>query len=214
MHETIGIMSTSNSSEALPETPEGCLSIPAAVPGAPVTVTAHQVYLEGRRRSVLTLRLRRLSEAQIAKLLGVSQMAISRDLAWIRQHWGDRYGLKATLQPEDEIGEAIAVFEDVEREAYMEYHALASSTGPGKARARMKCLETVLAAREKRINLLQDFGCLERRLGRLDVSVIRADDLRQLLRQERLLGGSGGDVIEAEVVHGLADWIAQGEESA
>jgi hypothetical protein len=170
---------------------------------------------EARRRSVLTLRLRRMSEVQIARVLGVNQATISRDIQWIRTHWGDVFGQAPSLKPEEEIGEAVAIYEDAEQAALLEYHALAQTTAPipTKSRARMLCLETAMRARERRIDLLQDLGFLERKLGSVSLTIARADELRSALRAQGFLGQKTIEttaVVEEGDVDPIQRWLTEG----
>lgn len=142
-----------------------------------------------RRRSVLKLRLRNLPETAIARLLGVNQATVSRDIAWIRANWGHLYGPGQGVKVEEEIGEAVGIYEDAEQLALLEFHALSTTNAPAttRARARMDCLRTIMDARTRRVELLQDLGFLKREIGSFSVSVARADELRQALRSEGLL---------------------------
>lgn len=142
-----------------------------------------------RRRSVLALRLRDLPETAIARALNVGQATVSRDLQWIRAHWGHLYGVTKGVAVEEEIGEAVSVYADAEQQALMEYHALAATSAPltTRARARMDCLRTVMDARSRRVDLLQDLGFLERQIGSVSLTIARADELRAALRSEGLL---------------------------
>lgn len=70
--------------------------------------------LELRRQRVLQLRLRQMTEAAIAAVIGVDQKTVSRDLRWIVKHWRDLYGLRPKFDPAEEVGAALALFADVE----------------------------------------------------------------------------------------------------
>jgi predicted transcriptional regulator len=151
--------------------------------------------IELRRKEVVRLRLRRMSQSAIAALLGVDQATISRDLQWIREHWEDKYGSPASVSPAHELGEAVSMYEDAEQSALMEFHLIqqsASKRGLSPmfiSRQRMACLRTAMVARKMRVDLLHDFGLIERNLGSVSVqsSGLKADELRQYLRDEGLL---------------------------
>jgi hypothetical protein len=154
--------------------------------------TDKEVQLEERRFKVMRLRhVQKLSEPQIAQLLAVSQPTISRDLAWIAQHWRERYGVPAGVDPAHEIGEALAVFEESERNAMRDYGKVAKAVSQGSieaVRIGVLCNRQAMEARQRRVNLLQDTGMLNRELGHVDVTGrVQADDVRGFLRSEGLL---------------------------
>lgn len=135
-----------------------------------------------RRHRVLTLKLRHMSQSQIAAAVQVDQSTISRDLNWIREHWRLEYGIPGTVSPAEEIGEAVALYADAEQSALRDYHA-----SPPGSRQRQFCLRTAMMARQARLMVLQDVGLIDRQVGTVAVTAIRADDIRALLRAEGLL---------------------------
>ena len=151
------------------------------------------VELEERRLQVLTLRLCRLPQRQIAGALKVDQSTISRDLQWIAQHWRERYGTPPGLDPAEEIGEAIAVFTDVEGAALRDYHRLTLD----QAKQRNACLRMAILARQMRVNLLLDLGFLDRQIGNIG-GTLGADTIRQALGDQGLLATDGGHLTVRE----------------
>jgi predicted transcriptional regulator len=152
--------------------------------------------VELRRKEVVRLRLRRMSQLAIASLLGVDQSTISRDLRWIRQHWKEKYGSPRGVSPEHELGEAVAMYEDTEQSALMEFHMIQQAAATRKlspmfvSRQRMACLRTALVARRMRIELLQENGLIDRKLGTLGVDhtmSMKADEIRNFLQEEGML---------------------------
>ena len=146
--------------------------------------------IELRRERVLSLRLRKMTEAAIAAVIGTSVATVSRDLAWIRQNWRERYGLTPTLDPAEIAGETLDLYRDIENLALLE-HTRISDEARGRrispmfaARQRMACLRTALLAREMQVSLMQDLGILDRALGTLKV-VPRAAEIREAIRQAR-----------------------------
>ena len=165
--------------------------------------------LEWRRERVLSLRLRRMTEAAIAGIVGVSLPTVSRDLAWIAKNWRDRYGLAPQFDPAETVGETLALYQDVEKLALLEHSRIADECSRHAeievecpsclkttkvttihridpifaAKQRMACLNSAAAAREKQINLLQDLGVLERALGSLRVTLPRAAEIRESMRR-------------------------------
>jgi predicted transcriptional regulator len=148
--------------------------------------------VELRRKEVVRLRLRRMSQMAIASLLGVDQATISRDLRWIRDHWKEKYGSPNGVSPEHELGEAVAMYEDTEQSALMEFHMIQQAAATRKlspmfvSRQRMACLRTALVARKMRVELLQEYGLIEKSLGTigLDTTRMKADDIKSFLREE------------------------------
>ena len=147
--------------------------------------------LEDRRLQVLRLRLRRVPQTAIAAIVGVDQSTVSRDLHWIREHWRSEYGLPGTICQADEIGMAVALYEDVEQSALLEFHSLREAANDRRlspafiARQRMACLRTAMMARQTRVNLLRDLGFLDR--GDRTSDLPCADGVREMLRDEGLL---------------------------
>ena len=165
--------------------------------------------LEWRRERVLSLRLRRMTEAAIAAIVQVSEATISRDLEWIAQNWRDRYGLLPQADPAEVIGETLALWQDGEKLALLEHSRIADECSRHEtidvecddchktkkvvvnrridpifaAKQRMACLATAMNAREKQIHLLQDLGVLERALGSLRVTLPRAAEIRESMRR-------------------------------
>jgi Homeodomain-like domain len=140
------------------------------------------IEIDERRQHVVTLRLRGLSQTQIARSLKVHQSTVSRDGRWIAEHWKELYGTPANLQIEQEIGEAIDLFQDTEVSALRDYHRLNAE----KAKQRNACLRTAILARQMRVNLLLSLGLLHRQSGNSGVT-LRADVVRQMLRDSGLL---------------------------
>lgn len=138
--------------------------------------------LEERRLKVLTLRLRRYSQTEIARVLQVDHSTVSRDLAWIAANRKEMFGTPAKLQVEQEIGEAIDVFRDAEASAFRDFNRL----GAADAKARNACLRTAILARQMRVNLLQNLGFINRQIGSMGIT-LRADAVRHALRDEGLL---------------------------
>ena len=48
--------------------------------------------LEMRRERVLALRMRKMTEAAIVAICGVSEATVCMDLQWIAANWRERYG--------------------------------------------------------------------------------------------------------------------------
>lgn len=149
------------------------------------------VEVEDRRWQVLRLRLRRMPQRAIAAIVGVDQATVSRDLHWIRQNWHAEYGCPAAVSPAEEIGMAVALYEDVEQSALLEFHSLRGAANDRQfspafiARQRMACLRTAMFARQTRVNLLRDLGFLAR--GDRTSDLPSADCVRKTLRAEGLL---------------------------
>jgi len=140
--------------------------------------------LEERRQKVLALRLRRYSQKTIAQALGVSQATVSADLKWIADHRKELYGTPARLKVEQEIGEAIDIYAEIEVTALKDLSKIDATD----AKARNGCMRTVIMARSMRVSLLQDLGFIDRQLGVTSSTLtIRAEAVRKALRDEGLL---------------------------
>ena len=144
--------------------------------------------IEMRRERVLQLRMRRMSEAAIAAIVGVHEATVSRDLKWIRQQWKDRYGTLPNFDPAEEVGAALALYEEAEVHAMLEFARINQENKDRNispvygAKQRMACLKLAGEMRTKRVNLLQDLGIIDRALGTLTVQLPRAKQIRETIR--------------------------------
>jgi hypothetical protein len=156
--------------------------------------------VEMRLQSVKQLRLRRLSAKAIAAILGEPEDVIKQDLQRITVDNRQKYGPARTLDAADEIGWAIADFEEMESAAWLEFYALKKETtgaGTGRkvspiiaARARQGWLRTAAMMRVLRVKLLAEHGYLTHHQSALTPgggTVGMPDDIRQHLRSEGLL---------------------------
>jgi hypothetical protein len=113
-----------------------------------------------RRRLVLQLRVGRTTQERTARLLGVSQSTISRDLRHCRQHC-IVVGFPANSA--EQIGEAVALAEEVRTLALLEHARLVSDPGTNSTagtRARLDCLAVAVQAQGLLIDVLQAAGLL------------------------------------------------------
>ena len=161
-----------------------------------------QAELEERRTKVLSLHLRKFNQTQIAQAVGVDQSQVSRDLKWIHEHWRDKYGPPQGIVPEEEIGEAISMFAEIEATAIRDMSKLKIEN----AKQRNAYMRTVLLARQMRINLLQDLGFIDRKGPDLRVT-LRADVVRSALREEGLLMIGKGQTVAAAAADEAEDEI-------
>jgi hypothetical protein len=151
--------------------------------------------VEDRRQRVKTMRLRRLSAKAIAAVLQTSVDVVDADLAWLNAQHQNQYGPAPTIDPSQEIGWAVADFEEMENQAWIEYHSLKQEAQQRRlspmfvARARQGWIRTAAMMRVLRLKLLAEHGLLAPGASSKtsEVSVARADDIRALLRQEGLL---------------------------
>lgn len=146
-------------------------------------LTPSQKERQHRRLKTLQLRLRGLTEPQIANALQVSVTTVSMDLAYVYREWKDKYGLHPTVDPAVIVGEAMTLYQETERMALVEYNKL--SNGPTNAiiaRSKMACLKMANEAKDRQVNLLQDLGILHRALGTVNVNLPQASEIRRLLK--------------------------------
>lgn len=137
--------------------------------------------IEERRRLVMRLRARRLSEGQIARAINMSVATVSRDINWLRDQWRELYGGDtATFDSAAFIGESLSAITEVEAIAWTDAHRAGIPL-----RDKMTCLALVLAARRDAKSFVQDLGLVERSLGSLTVGLPTAAQIRQALQAAR-----------------------------
>lgn len=118
--------------------------------------------LTDRQKTIARLRLRGLTQATIATVLGVSQPMISKELIKIREHMQNR---GAAIDQAVTVGETATLYEEVEHRAWEIYVSEQDSS------TKLKALTTVMTAREKHTKLLMDLGRLERAGNKSQVEV-------------------------------------------
>jgi hypothetical protein len=151
--------------------------------------------IEDRRLRVKSMRLRRLSAKAIAAVLNERVAVIEADLEWLRVQHSESFGPAPTVDPSQEIGWAVADFEEMESVAWLEFHALKAEAQARKmspmyvARARQGWIRTAAMMRVLRLKLLAEHGFLMPGTSSQTPgnTVARADDIRAMLRQEGLL---------------------------
>lgn len=109
--------------------------------------------LTEQQRIVARLKLRGLSQVQIATYLNISQPAVSKHLSKVKDFMREK-GSK--VDQSIIVGETTTVYEEVEAKSWELYHT-SQETGD-----KMKALALVLQARDKQTKLLMDLGHLER----------------------------------------------------
>lgn len=149
---------------------------------------------EDRRIRVQAMRLRRLSVKAIAAVLNEPVALIEADMEALRQANQDKYGPTSNIDPSQEIGWAIADFEEMESVAWLEFHALKQEAQQRRlspmfvARARQGWIRTAAMMRVLRLKLLAEHGYLLPGASTKSATpVSRADDIRSMLRAEGLL---------------------------
>lgn len=148
--------------------------------------TADEGELEERRLNVQRLRVRyRLSVKKIAERLDVSEATVCRDMQWIREHWREQFGAKPKIDPADVVGEALAIYQEIEQSALQDAANCIRRTDDGElvdmvffAKQRAACYAVALKAREAQVALLQDLGVVDRAVGTLDVTLPTAAQIR------------------------------------
>lgn len=141
------------------------------------------------------MRLRRFSARAIAAVINETVQTVEADLEWLRQQHQDQFGPAPTIDASQEIGWAVADFEEMESVAWLEFHALKQEAQQRRlspmfvARARQGWIRTAAMMRVLRLKLLAEHGFLLPSMSSqvVGASVARADDIRALLRQEGLL---------------------------
>lgn len=111
--------------------------------------------LSERQRRIINFRLRGFTQKAIAKVEDVSQPMIAKEIAKIREI----YKLQGrTVDQELVVGEAVSIYQEVERRSWEIYFLHKKSTPT----AAMKALDTVMASREKTHKLLMDLGIMRK----------------------------------------------------
>lgn len=109
--------------------------------------------LTDQQRIISRLKMRGLTQKQIATYLGISQPAVSKHLARVKEHMREKGSSadQATI-----IGETTSVYEEIEAKSW---EVFSSTQDHGD---KLKAMQLVLQAREKQTKLLMDIGQLER----------------------------------------------------
>ena len=118
--------------------------------------------LNEQQRSIYRLKLRGLSQDLIAKVLNISQPAVSKHLKNIRAHM-ERRG--SQINQDVMVGETTSLYEEVEHKAWDAYY---STKEPGD---QLKALQVVMQAREKHVNLLTTLGRIEKAAQKSTVEI-------------------------------------------
>jgi predicted DNA-binding protein (UPF0251 family) len=107
--------------------------------------------LTDRQKTIIRLKIRGLSQRQIAKVVGVSQPMIHKEMKKIREHLTER---GANVDQDRTVGYTRSIYEEVERRAWDMYHAStdkldpSGGTIPGNVGDQHKALSLVLTARK------------------------------------------------------------------
>lgn len=157
---------------------------------------AAEALTEDRRLRVQAMTLRRLSPMAISAVLHEPLEVVQADLAFLKQQNTTRFGPTPTIDPSQEIGWAIADFEEMESVAWLEFHQLKQEAQQRRlspmfvAKARQGWIRTAAMMRVLRLKLLAEHGYLVPQASRMSSpgsQIPRADELRAMLRAEGLL---------------------------
>ena len=64
---------------------------------------------------MLALHLTGAPQVQIARVVDADRSTVRRDLAWIKEHWGDALGRMPHLAPDSMLGKIVACVADHEQ---------------------------------------------------------------------------------------------------
>lgn len=170
--------------------------------------------LAERRQTVLTLRLKGMSYKDIAKEVNVGYMTVKRDLEQIRQENLEKI---SKFNRDVAIGQAIATYNEIEREAWKQYHGCRQGTTQ-----QANFLNMVRAANNDKLKLLVEIGLITRAAARVEHK-LEADgvlkgwtqDAKQLVAmaiiqaQMQGEGGNGKPVLELPA-HMVEEAAAEG----
>jgi transcriptional regulator len=129
--------------------------------GRPKKLSA--IELAERRQAVLTLRLKGMTYKNIAKEVGVGYMTVKRDLDQIRQ---ENVQQVSKFNRDVAIGQAIASYNQVEVEAWQQYHKCSNGTNQ-----KANFLHLVRAATNDRVKLLTEVGLVSKAAVRVEHKV-------------------------------------------
>ena len=124
-----------------------------------------------RRIKVFRMKMRGLTHTSIARELGCSRKAITRDAQWIQEHFTQ---LASQADRNSEMGMAMAKLEEIEKEAMFNYY---ETENP---KAKNDFLLTAITACEKRIKLMMDAGIISKAPIDLNLSL----DLSRMSTEE------------------------------
>lgn len=105
--------------------------------------------IDDRRQSVLKLRMRGLTYDEIASDLGISAVTVRRDIEALKKDSSDAID---NFDRKQFIIEQIATYDDIIARAWKEYSTAYDT------KDRLKCLDTVRAAKNDRFRMLQECG--------------------------------------------------------
>lgn len=178
---------------------------------------------EERRKVVLTLKIAGQSMRAIAAVLNVDAATVSRDWQWIQENWGKEFGDAPTVDVPQLIGDSLARLMDIEAHARSTYAELNEAVGAPNApaitqiaSAKMRCLRMAEIARMDIVNFMQDLGILDRQIGDMNITLMKAGDLRKALRAEGMIGSGSGLTIDVDPEKATADghlqrWLTDGQ---
>lgn len=161
--------------------------------------------VEARRVAVLRHKYRNgLTQAEIARLLGVHQSQISRDLKWWQSQWKT-----ARKHPSRYVDELAASFDQIyDAAAQARFDPVDATTGArvGPARTAFEinqCLRTMIAARLAKARILIEAGRISPSMDQDDADAkaerLSAGDVRRLAESVRKQLGGTTEVIEDDL---------------
>ena len=111
--------------------------------------------LTERQKRIFGFRLRNFTQTAIAKVEGVSQPMIAKEVRKIKEVLKEH---GRTIDQELVVGEALTVHQEVERRAWEIFFKQKDD----KPSAALKALDTVMTARDKTHKLLMDVGAIKK----------------------------------------------------
>lgn len=122
------------------------------------------VELTDKQRQVFKLKLRGFTQKAIGEVMGISQPAVAKHWKKIQERFAE---VGASIDQERVVGESVSLYQEIEERAWELFYLAKSATNKdGKLQPKLgdanRALGTVMAAREKSLNLLMDLGLLKR----------------------------------------------------
>lgn len=154
---------------------------------------------EARRREVYRLRNTfRLSIIEIAKRVKCSNNTVCRDLKWCRAHAYELFGPQAKFEDLNFLYDTLNFYAEAEHQAHL------NSMKPNieDEFAKAQWLKLAIMARDKRVQLLQDTGRMQRQLGIMTIGLPTGQSIRAALEAAHIDPTNPKllETIDAEVV--------------
>lgn len=114
--------------------------------------------LTDRQKFIQRLKLRDMTNANIAKVIGATSQEVSKELVAIKAIHRQK-GI--TLNKDEFIGGTVTAFEELEAKAWELFYTAGRGDNPNTA-VQLQCIQAIAAVLEKKTKLLMDVGLVEK----------------------------------------------------